>query len=84
MDLGCRNESHLVQISNAVFMAGFGVGGLVHGLGADLFGRKPALVFSALCLPVVGLATAAVADEVTTRRRRRWRRKRRRKRRVDA
>ena len=64
LDLGCRNVTHLVQVSNAVFMTGFGAGGLAHGLVADAFGRKVVLVYSSLLLPVVGFASAAYANEV--------------------
>jgi len=63
LDLGCRNASHLVQISNALFMTGFGLGGLTHGLVADLRGRKSVLVYSSLLLPVMGAITAADEDE---------------------
>ena len=45
-------------------MIGFGIGGLVHGVIADLHGRKTVLVYSTLILPVVGGITAAWENEV--------------------
>jgi len=63
LDLGCRNATHLAQISNALFMIGFGIGGPVHGVIADLYGRKTVLVYSTLFLPVVGGITAAWENE---------------------
>jgi len=63
MDLGCRNATHLMHISNALFMAGFGIGGLIHGVIADYHGRKIVLVYSSLLLPVVGALSAAKEDE---------------------